>query len=123
MIQKFPQQTRVLGSVISIGNGDYGNSEVINQYLPWANQGHVMGTFQFNIENCSVKLYGTNDNDSVADADAEWDDILMGIFGVAQETVSGQWIFNEPLVFARLKVEITTTNATNSFSLKITKLR
>ena len=124
MIYKVSRQlTDPMGRIVNVANGAEASGITTDKIIPWTNQNWSMGAISFNLENTTLKFFGTNDDDSVADASADWDDILLIILGVAEETVSGEWIIDAPLPFARLKFEFTTTGATNSRSLRITRKR
>lgn len=106
---------------VSVANGDQGSGATVNYYEDWGNDGKKFGSLMFNLEATTLKVYGSNDKDTVADASKEWDNITTLLFGIVSETVSGTWMIDTPLVFAKLKFEFVTTNATNSHSYKVGK--
>ena len=117
------QNAQLLGEIENIVNGELGNSNTSHTYLPWANQGYTMGSFDFDLEAVTLTLEGSNSSDDISNENADWRPITVVVFGVTQETVSGEWLIDTPIVFGRLRFKRVTTNATNSFLLKGSKAK
>lgn len=115
-------QTNLDGVRTNIANGDLGTADTSYTYIYWAAEGFRMGVMQMNIEATTVTLEGTNDPMSTADASATWTDITQTFFGVVNRTTTGDWIIDTALGFGRLRLKRVTTNATNSFQLRLCRI-
>lgn len=53
----------------------------------------------------------------------QWTDITSAVTGASTWTASGEWLFDTPLVYDRIRIKRVTTNATNALSLRLTRGR
>lgn len=109
------------GLIVNISNGDLGNAVERITYIAFAKLNFFRGILSFIIQATNIKIYGTADNDTVADADAQWTDITSAWTGDATKTSSFDVIIDSDNGYSRLKIIRTTTNATNACAIRTQK--
>lgn len=109
------------GRIVNIANGDLGNAVTSHTYIPFNLEGYLYGVFELDIQNTTVTLHGSNDNATIADADARFVDISQTRFGAPNFTSDTDLEIDTPLPYGRLRITRVTSNATNSFALRLGK--
>lgn len=109
------------GLIVNVSSGDLGNGVTNNTYIDFANLNYFRGVLSLVFTNTTIKIYGTADNSSVADADAEWTDITSAWTGDPSKTSSFDAIVDTDNGYSRLKIERVTTNATNTCAIRVQK--
>ena len=119
--RKILRNTADDGLIVNVPNGSLGDAVTSYTYINWANLNFFRGFLSFILQNTTIKIYGTADNDSVADANAQWDDVTMALTGSVSKVSSFQIIIDSDFSFSRIRIERITTNTTNSCAIRIKK--
>lgn len=117
------------GRVVTVINGDLGNGNTSYFYFQLVASGFNLFAMQFNIQNTTMTVEGSNSKLDVSDASADWTDITdivtIGSPGgsVSSITASGSLTIAMALPWSRLRIKRVTTNAINAFALDLTRGR
>lgn len=117
------------GRVLTVGNGILGDANTSYFYFPLVAAGFNIWSIQFIIQATTLTVEASNSPLSVADVSANWTDItdLVTIGSpagsVASITATGSLTVAFPLPWSRIRLKRVTTNATNAFTLNLTRGR
>lgn len=116
------KQQNLAGIVANVANGTDGNAVTTHYYLAGISEGYKNHTIILTLENTTITLFGSADDDTVALASMTWRDITNTLFGINNLTNSGEFIIDTNIAFSRLRITALTTNATNSRQIRVAQI-
>lgn len=108
---------KVTSNLATVANGDLGNTETTYYYLPVVDFRYL--SLFYTITATTLTVEACNDNESISNADAAWQDISTTILGAANVTATGYKVITTIFPIYRLRIKAVTTNATNALKLAV----
>ena len=114
--------TRFKADRLVVNVTDGSNGVAAHVYESWTLAGFSKGVFVATLTNTQLVLYGTVDDESVAQASADSRNLMMTHFGIANLSVTGELVFDTPVAYTRIRITTTPTNATNTAQVSVSKM-